>query len=404
MTEAAELSTVYLIACDPPTTFIRAHIDRLPANVVPVCGFIPHVGGRPVLSQSLAARSLRKLGRTLRGQSWDDEITAAYARVFRQRPGVVLAEYGTVGARVVDACAVTGLPLVVHFHGFDATVRSVVAAHDNYRRLFKTASAIIGVSKSMCQTLTALGAPVERLCFNPYGVDCDAFPTGDPASAPPRILAVGRLVDKKAPDLTVRAFADVHRGHPAAQLRMIGDGPLMARCRDLVASLNLGEAVTFLGAQSASAIAEEMRRARCFVQHSVEAPDGDCEGTPVAILEAGASGLPVVATQHAGILDVVVENETGFLVPERDVDGMAARLARLVADPELAGRMGRAARARVESGYTMQRHIDHLWGILKGAVNDGAVRDAGDHHHGRHSFNASLYVSSERGQAIAARL
>lgn len=110
-----------------------------------------------------------------------------------------------------------------------------------------------------------------------------------------------------------------------------------------------------------------MRAARCFVQHSVEAPDGDCEATPVGVLEAGASGLPVVATRHDGITDVVVEGETGLLVEERDVRGMAEAVPGLARDP-LAARLGRAARRHVRTHFSSAHSIERLWSIIAGSV------------------------------------
>jgi len=91
----------------------------------------------------------------------------------------------------------------------------------------------------------------------------------------------------------------------------------------------------------------------------------------VAILEAGASGLPVVATRHAGIEESVVEGETGFLVDERDIESMAEHMTRLATDAELARRMGAAARRHIVANYPMERHIDRLWDTLRSAM-DGA--------------------------------
>jgi glycosyltransferase involved in cell wall biosynthesis len=112
-----------------------------------------------------------------------------------------------------------------------------------------------------------------------------------------------------------------------------------------------------------------MRQARVFVQHSVVAADGNREGTPVAIIEAGASGLPVVATRHAGIPDVVVEGSTGFLVDERDVEGMARHMIRLAQDAELAGRLGRAARERVQVHFSTETSIRRLWTIITSCIH-----------------------------------
>ena len=119
-----------------------------------------------------------------------------------------------------------------------------------------------------------------------------------------------------------------------------------------------------LGAQPHSIVQREMASARAFVQHSVRAADGDCEGTPVAIIEACATGLPVVATRHAGIPDVVLEGETGLLVEERDVDGMVTAWLHLARDAELAGTLGCAGRARVAEHYELKTSIQRLGQLL----------------------------------------
>jgi glycosyltransferase involved in cell wall biosynthesis len=200
--------------------------------------------------------------------------------------------------------------------------------------------------------------------WNPCGVDCRGFRSAAPATAPPVFLAVGRFVEKKAPQLTILAFAAVHRQNPEVRLRMIGNGPLLDACRDLAHGLGVASAVTFLDAQPHAVIQEEMRRACVFVQHSVEAPSGDSEGTPVAVLEAGASGLPVVATRHAGIPDVVVEGETGLLVDERDVARMSSAMSTLIADRALAARLGAAARDHVQTRFSMERSLNCLWTVI----------------------------------------
>jgi glycosyltransferase involved in cell wall biosynthesis len=216
----------------------------------------------------------------------------------------------------------------------------------------------------MERKLVSLGAPPEKVHYNPYGINCREFGGANPENAPPVFLAVGRFVEKKAPQITLKAFADVHRVFPTARLRMVGSGPLLDECRELAESLRIEHAVTFLGAQSHEVVQEEMRDARCFVQHSMEASNGDCEGTPLGILEAGASGLPVVSTRHAGIADVVIENETGLLVDERDVKGMAENMLRMAQDPELAGRLGRTARQRIANSFSEERSLGRLLEII----------------------------------------
>lgn len=369
--------TVYVVAVNPldlEASFIRAHIERLPADTVAIHGYLPSIGSRRVLSDAVLPAAARKLGRVLRRQPWSEEITRGYVDAFAKRPAAVLAEYGPTGVRVIEACQRARLPLVVHFHGYDSSVRSVLEEHkDGYPRLFAAATAIIAVSRAMQAALIKLGAPPEKVHYCPYGVDCGDFHSTEAGHAPPVAVAVGRLVDKKAPHLTILAFAQAHRVNPFAKLRMIGDGPLMGPCLDMVAALGLQGSVTFLGQQRHEVIREEMRQARCFVQHSVEAMNGDCEGTPNAVLEAGASGLPSVVTRHAGLADVVVHGRTGFLVDQRDVAGMAGYLSRMLGDAALADEMGRAAREHITTHFAIDTRLAALWSVIEAAIEGRPV-------------------------------
>lgn len=138
--------------------------------------------------------------------------------------------------------------------------------------------------------------------------------------------------------------------------------------------MGLQDAVSFLGAQPHSRVKAEMRNADIFVQHSIVASDGDSEGTPVAVLEAGAMGLPVVATTHAGIPDVVVHGETGLLSDERDVDTMSENICRLLDDPTLCKELGENAYQRVSRFYTLDKSIRRLQLVLE-AVASGSNLD-----------------------------
>lgn len=352
-------------------TFLFAHAERLPATVTIVHDFPPKIGERLLSPQSRLDRLARKARRVLgRGQNKRQQTTAAYLQALREsRAAAVLAEYGISGVAALDACRATNVPLIVHFHGYDAYKKDTLAKHaQNYAVMFREAAAIVAVSHAMRRQLISLGAPPEKVHYNPCGVDCHLFDAAEPAKAAPVFLSIGRFVEKKAPHLTLLAFAEVLRRHPDARLRMIGDGPLWESCHDLAKGLGIAEAVTFLGAQPHAVVREETRAARCFVQHSIEALSGDSEGTPVAVLEAGASGLPVVATRHAGIPDVVIEEETGLLVDEHDVDGMAEQMSRLAGDAHLAGVLGGAARRRIQNHFSMEISIGRLWAIIEATL------------------------------------
>lgn len=359
-------------------SFIRAHVEKLPATVRALYGgWFPERrdDGRPFLPPplGLARRNLARLPAALRLplRLFTDMALAIYLR--RGRFAAVLAEYGPTGAEVAAACRRAGVPLVVHFHGMDAYQRPTLAAFaPGYQRLFAEAAAIVVVSRAMERQLLALGAPPERLHYLPYGVDTSRFTPGDPAAAPPHFLAVGRMIEKKGPHLTLLAFARVAAACPGAHLTFVGDGPLLAFCRQQAAALGLAGVVSFAGPRPHSEVAALMRAARAFVQHSITASDGDSEGTPVAILEAAAAGLPVIATRHGGIVDVVVEGETGLLVDEGDVAGMAVHMLALAGSPGLAGQLGRQAAVRAAACYDQRETLARLWAIIAAArAGDG---------------------------------
>jgi glycosyltransferase involved in cell wall biosynthesis len=360
-------------------TFIHAHAERIPADVLVLQGSPVHRmdGGRSLLPASARAAA-RVMGRArgLDRRRTEDLVfrklpasarARLYARYLRGHAiRVVLAEFGPVAAEVDEGCARAGVPLVVHFHGYDAFEQDVLSTYgEAYQSLFRRRRPIVVVSESMRRQLVALGAAEDQVFLNPYGVDLELFQPGKTEEG--LVVAVGRFIDKKAPELTVLAFSKVLERVPEARLAMIGDGPLRPAVERVISGLGVEDRVRLLGAQDHAHVVDLMRRAAVFMQHSVVAPSGDREGTPVAILEAGAAAVPVVATRHEGIAEAVIDGETGLLVEEGDVNGMAAAVADLLADPERARQLGRAARSRIEEKYSMQASIDGLWAILEGA-------------------------------------
>ena len=364
-------------------TFIEAHFRRLPPPVSRLeCDPFPSHSddGEPLFSfghrvfhrliGKLAGlnsdRSDRALARRL-PRRWRNRVLARHLR--RMGVGVVLAEYGPTGVAIREACLAARIPLVVHFHGYDAYKHTVLSDHrESYRLLFSDAAAVIAVSRHMQSHLIGLGAPAEKVRYNPYGIDVERFRGARPDLNREVFLAVGRFVEKKAPDLTIRAFSAVAENHPDVRLVMIGDGPLADLCKKLVASLDLSDKVKFSGELHHEEVAQYMTAARCLVQHSVTPASGDREGTPLAILEAMASGLPVVATRHGGIVDVVDEGTTGFLVDEGDFRAMARAMTQLVESRELAARFGAAGRKFLTREHTIEKRIGALDEILSHAA------------------------------------
>ena len=375
---------VLCVASRRPTpsvqTFVANHLANLPFDCRLLYGSpLPcfDADGRNLMGKMAFLGHLHRLWPYLLGVRSDELYRRLHRLVVarhlrRSRARAVLAEFGWTGVGMLDACRAAEVPIVVHFHGNDAYSDEILAQNaERYRELFAFASAIVAVSTDMEKQLVRLGAPPDKVHRIVYGIDLGRFEGADPRRSPPSLLAVGRFVEKKAPQLTLLAFAAVLRDQPAARLRMIGDGPLLGPCRAMVEGLGIGGSVELLGLRTQDEVAAAMKEARAFVQHSLRASDGDSEGAPLSILEAQASGLPVISTRHAGIPEVVLEGETGLLVAERDVQGMAAAMRRMVEDADLAARLGAAGRERVERNFTARGSLDALAALIDRAMAAG---------------------------------
>jgi colanic acid/amylovoran biosynthesis glycosyltransferase len=355
-------------------TFIRDHIDNLPAKVLAIYGYpLPRETGEgeSLSSSRLPHRILKILGVNYwrYSEGWY-QLQSLKRYLLRNHVQAVLAEYGHTGVAMMEVCNEANIPLIVHFHGHDAYHSKILDNEgQRYSELFEISAALIVVSKDMHRQLIQLGAPSEKIFINPCGVSVSQFNGADPANSDPVFIFVGRFVDKKAPYLTLLAFNQVLKSYSEARFIMIGDGPLLEACRQLAQALGITGAVEFRGACTHDQVAKEMQLARAFVQHSVRTSYGDSEGMPVAVLEASAAGLPVVATRHAGIKDVILDGETGFLIEEKDIHGMAEAMSQLVQNPSLAARFGKLGRERVKEEYSMTKSINGLWTIIETAID-----------------------------------
>ncbi len=361
-------------------TFLEDHVKFVSRKTTLLYGYpFPRfgAGGRTVLSAALEQRiqaALANRDGSVTAALWREYSEALAAFFARCGARVALVETGLMGAFVHEACTQAALPFVVHFHGLDAFGRELLErwkAH--YERFFETAASLVVVSAAMRDQLIKLGAPRDRVVLAPYGVAVEVAAVAAPAKTGPTFVAVGRFVEKKAPHVTLAAFHVVHRQVPAARLVMIGDGPMLSACREWAAKQGLAEAVTFAGVQSRAEVSRQMAASGIFVQHSVTAANGDSEGLPLAVLEAGAHGLPVVATRHAGIPDAVRDGVDGVLVAEKDVKAMALAMLRLAQNPALAAQLGAAFRRRVRADYSRRGSIERLQTLLRAAADGRGV-------------------------------
>lgn len=358
-------------------TFIRAHIEQLPCTThhfysLPNRGYHPIYlpSGKALFSDSVLINYLetgteRLTGSLQLGYHFRKKQFRKY--LLENKMDAVMVEYGPSGIMVMDDLEKLGIPLIVHFHGRDAYHYKTIDRYGKrYKRMFASAQSIIVVSHDMKKQIISLGCPADKIHISPCGPNPDFDLGVDVINSDPVFLSTGRFTAKKAPHITIGAFARGTEKIPSAKLIMLADGPLWEGSKLQVQQLGISSKVEFIGPQARSVIVRLMKEARAFVQHSIRAVDGDSEGTPVSILEAMLAGLPVISTRHAGIKDVVLESKTGLLTDEMDEAQMAMHFEKLATDVELAYELGRSGTERVRKYFTMEQHLDNVWA----AIND----------------------------------
>ncbi|MBN8575260.1 MAG: glycosyltransferase [Candidatus Kapabacteria bacterium] len=355
-------------------TFIQAHKEIQGMNVRyyygdPLPTMLENYG---VLEKNKWFSTLYHYTRKMIASPFNDRREDVFAWSLRkEKIDCVLAEYGTTGANILTVCKSLRIPLVVTFLGYDASVHQILRQYEfAYKDLFNYASAVIVVSRSIQEKLKSLGCPAEKIRYSPTGPH-DRFFSVTPDFSQKLFISTGRFVDKKAHYYTILAFNEVLKQHPDARLVIAGEGALINVCINLIRFLKIEYAVSFPRVITLEEFSEYLSVARAYVQHSITAMDGDMEGTPVAILEASAAGVPVISTRHAGIPDVVVDGETGFLVDEHDVLGMSKHMLNVLENEQLARKVGANGRTFVGKNFNREAHLEMIARTVEDAVSTG---------------------------------
>jgi colanic acid/amylovoran biosynthesis glycosyltransferase len=239
------------------------------------------------------------------------------------------------------------------------------------RRLFNAVPLVFARSQSLADRLMHLGCPPEKLRINRTGIPLNQFPFVDrqrPRGGKWRIVQACRLIPKKGVATSLRAFAIFKKDNPNAELHIAGKGPLQPELEMLAGGLGILRDVHFLGFLSQSKLQELYASSHLFLHPSEISPNQDQEGVPNSVLEAMATGLPVVATRHGGIPEAVDHGRTGFLVAEEDHVGLANAMQLITSSPILLKQMGERAHATVLQRFEQDAQIDQLESFYKEAI------------------------------------
>ena len=307
--------------------------------------------------------------------AYDSEARRLWRRLDGVDADLLHIYFGHMGVYWRPVFAKCPRPIVVSYHGADAGVDLEKHAHAAaMREVFDAATLLLARSTSLLEQLAALGAPREKLRLHRTGLPLEEFPF-TPRTAPDagawRCVQTCRLIEKKGLPTTLAAFALFAESHPRATLTIVGEGPLRAELESLAAQLGLAARVSFTGFLPQENLRALYAESHLFLHPSETGADGNREGVPNALLEAMATGLPVVATRHGGIPEAVEDGVSGLLVPEKDKPALAAALGQLADDPHAYAAMSTAARQRVEAEFDIAAQTRRLESLYDEAVARG---------------------------------
>jgi colanic acid/amylovoran biosynthesis glycosyltransferase len=281
---------------------------------------------------------------------------------------------GVVGMELRDQGAFHA-PLITQFHGFDASSYLRENGARVYETLFAKGDLFLCVSEYIQRRLVALGCDERRTRLHRTGVDPATIPfelRSARTSDGLRVLSVGRLVEKKGFEFGLRAVALLLPRHPTLHYTVVGSGPEQESLRRLAVDLGMEGHVSFVGAKARHEVTALMRSSQLFLAPSVTSREGDEEGIPVVLMEALASGLPVVSTVHAGIPELVSHGESGLLAPERDVMALAECAEFILGHPRESEAMAEAGRRTIEDEYDVGKLNSSLLALYE-RVKGGGV-------------------------------
>lgn len=284
-------------------------------------------------------------------------------------PEVIVANFGQNGivAARLKRAFFPQARLAVIFHGYDLS--AYVAAHgwERYRRAAPAIDIAIAVNRRWANLLIA-NTPLQTVVVHHLGVDLASIPPRQGSRREGRfsVLFVGRMVEKKGLGVLLAAVRELRARGRDLEIHAIGDGPDHDALRAQAAAAELDGSIIFYGSQPHDAVLRMMHRCDCLALPSVTAANGDQEGIPVTLMEAMAAGLPVVSTYHSGIPELVTDEQTGLLVPERDAAALADALDRLMSEAGLAVKLAANARRFVATEFNAEIQNRKLFDLILG--------------------------------------
>jgi colanic acid/amylovoran biosynthesis glycosyltransferase len=354
-------------------TFIRRQIDRLFPELIFSGGWFP--------KRCNNRRIVRIRHRIIYFYLNENKIRIKLAsrRIKKFNINIIIVQYFHTWLENYNWLAKLNIPVIVHFHGYDFSCYDYL----NHPLKFEALNLIhgaISVSQAMTERLIANGLSKEIIMTQPCPPHGDLIMdlikepvaiTNYSADMMIRVVILGRFTAKKSPLLNVflihriKQLMDSSIEKKPFEFHWVGGGEYFELCRLLSKQLKLDEHIVFHGPLEHSESMRILSNGHIFIQNSITAEDGNKEGTPVALLEAGMFGLAVVGTKHEGIMDVVENGVNGFLEDEGDIEKLALKTCELLISSSKRLELGKNLKLKVLQEYNENIYFNKINELIK---------------------------------------
>lgn len=300
-----------------------------------------------------------------------------YYKAKKENINLVHAHFGPMGYLCSGLAQRLDIPLVTTFYGYDASMLPLQEPEwqEKYTTLFRRGSRFLVEGPAMKQKLATLGCPSEKITVHHLGIETGKYEPRSEYSSQKEInaLMVGRFVEKKGFIYGLKAFHKFRERGGQGTLTIVGDSGEMSSSEKIkkelleyVEKYELGDSVDFAGIIPLEQLRQEYYNYNVFLAPSVEAENGDNEGgAPVTIIEASATGMPVIGSRHGDIPEVVKDNETGLLADEKDIETLTEHFLKICDNPELREELGRNGSKHIRENYNATKQGERLAQIYR---------------------------------------
>lgn len=276
----------------------------------------------------------------------------------KEQPDIVHGHFGLDSYRLIPLIKKVRVPFIVNFYGHDVIrLPQEFGWTTRYNRLKNYMDCAIAGSEDMKRNLSKLGFDQSIIRTIKLAVNLEKIQFQQREKAEPKIMMVGRLVEKKGFTYALKAVSMLYKEVPNIEMNIFGDGELMDDLKKETQTLGIENHVNFRGFANNPEIIDQLYKHDMLIVPSVQAKDGDREGIPQTTVEGMASGIPVITSDHAGLPELVINGETGLTVPERNPEVIKNAILKLIDDSNLVKMISLNGRKIVEREHNIKTQV-----------------------------------------------